>query len=94
MVYIAVIVLLMLAVIFALTRERETRGREVPTGDDALAADMADLVIEGRKEHLPAVVHSILGGALRELLDRLGIEAEQGTGQSWICTRRQGDTCG
>ncbi len=77
MVYIAVVVLLMLAVIFALTRERETRGRGAPTGDDALAADMADLVIEGRKEHLPAVGHPILGGALCELLDRLGIEAEQ-----------------
>ncbi len=77
MVYIAVIVLFMLAVIFALTRERGTRGNEVPAGDDALAADMADLVVEGRKEYLPAVSHPILGSALRELLDRLGIEAEQ-----------------
>ncbi|MDE2887166.1 MAG: hypothetical protein OXR72_03065 [Gemmatimonadota bacterium] len=77
MVYIAVIVLLMLAVIFALTRERGTRGREIPEGDDALAADMADLVIEGRKEFLPVVSQPVLGGVLRELMDRLGIEAEQ-----------------
>ncbi len=77
MVYIAVIVLLMLAVIFTLTRERGTRGREIPEGDDALAADMADLVIEGRKEFLPVASHPVLEGVLRELMDRLGIEAEQ-----------------
>lgn len=77
MVYIAVIVLLMLAVIFALTRERGTRGREISEGDDALAEDMADLVIEGRQEFLPAADHPVLGGVLRELLGRMGIEAEQ-----------------
>ncbi|MDE3000680.1 MAG: hypothetical protein OXU79_16530 [Gemmatimonadota bacterium] len=77
MVYIAVIVLLMLAVIFTLTRERGTRPGEIPEGDDALAADMADLVIEGREDFLPAVSHPELSGALRELLDRMGIEAEQ-----------------
>ncbi len=77
MVYIAVVVLLMLAVIFTLTRERGTRGRETSEGDDALAADMADLVIEGRTEFLPAASQPVLGGALRELLDRLGIDAEQ-----------------
>lgn len=77
MVYIAVIVLLMLAVIFALTRERGTRGRETSEGDDALAADVADLVIEGRTEFLPAASRPVLGGALRELLDRMGIDAEK-----------------
>lgn len=77
MVYIAVIVLFMIAVIFALTRERGTRGREIPEEDNALAADMADLVIEGRKEFLSAVSHPELGGVLSELLGRLGIEAEQ-----------------
>lgn len=77
MVYIAVVVLLMLAVIFTLTRERGTQSGEVSEGDDALAADMADLVIEGRTKFLPAASHPVLGGALRELLDRLGIDAEQ-----------------
>ncbi|MCE2439189.1 MAG: hypothetical protein J4F39_07165 [Candidatus Latescibacteria bacterium] len=77
MVYLAVIVLLMLAVIFALTRERGTPDGEISEGDDALVADVADLVIEGRKEFLPAASHPVLGGVLRELLGRLGIEAEQ-----------------
>lgn len=77
MVYIAVIVLLMLAIILTLTRERGTRGREVSEGDDALAADMADLVIESRNEFLPVASHPVLEGVLRELMDRLGIEAEQ-----------------
>ena len=44
----------MLAVIFTLTRERGAQSKEVSEGDDALAADMADLVIEGRTEFLPA----------------------------------------
>ncbi len=77
MVYVVLIVLLILVVVFSLTRGRGLRSEVHPEGDEALAAEVADLVTEGREEYLPAASHPILGGVLRELLVRLGIEAEQ-----------------
>ncbi len=77
MIYVGLAVLLILAVVFSLTRGRSLRIERNPQGDEALAAEVADMVTEGRTEHLPAVRHPKLGGVLHELLTRMGIEAEQ-----------------
>ncbi len=77
MVYVVLIVLLILVVVFRLTRGKGLRSEVHPEGDEALAAEVADMVIDGRQEYLPAASHPILGGVLRELLGRLGIDAEQ-----------------
>ncbi len=77
MVYVVLIVLLILVVIFRLTRGKGLRSEVHPEGDEALAAEVADMVIDGRQEYLPAASHPILGGVLRELLGRLGTDAEQ-----------------
>ena len=77
MVYVILVVLLIFVVVFRLARGKGLRDEVESEGDETLAAEVADMVIEGREEYLPAASHPKLGGVLHELLDRLGIEAEQ-----------------
>ena len=77
MVTTVLVVLLVLVVAFGLRRGRGFKSNGNSEGDEALAAEVADMVIEDREEYLPAGSHPILGGVLHELLSRLGIEAEQ-----------------
>ena len=77
MVYVVAAVLLIFVIVFRLTRARDVRKNADSEGDEALASEMADLVVADRGEFLPTARHPVLSGVLRELLGRLGIEAEQ-----------------
>ena len=49
MVYVVVAVLLIFVIVFRLTRARDVRKNADSEGDEALASEMADLVVAGRE---------------------------------------------